>query len=48
MNQVQPEAMGFSSQRLARINAVMQRYVDAEKLAGIVDFRNLTYQALTA
>ena len=36
MNTVQPEEMGFSSQRLARINAVMQRYVDEEKLAGIV------------
>lgn len=36
MNTVQPEAMGFTSQRLARINTVMQRYVDEEKLAGIV------------
>jgi CubicO group peptidase (beta-lactamase class C family) len=36
MNRVQPESVGFSSQRLARINTVMQRYVDDEKLAGIV------------
>ena len=28
--------LGFSSQRLARINTVMQRYVDEGKLAGIV------------
>ncbi|MEZ4859847.1 MAG: serine hydrolase domain-containing protein [Caldilineaceae bacterium] len=35
MNTVQPETMGFSSQRLARINAKMQRYVDEQKLAGI-------------
>jgi len=31
-----PETLGFSSQRLARINTVMQHYVDENKLAGIV------------
>ncbi len=31
-----PEALGFSTQRLARINTVMQRYVDQGKFAGIV------------
>ncbi len=31
-----PEKLGFSSQRLARINTVMQRYIDEGKLAGIV------------
>jgi CubicO group peptidase (beta-lactamase class C family) len=36
MNTVKPESMGFSSQRLGRINTVMQRYVDEKKLAGIV------------
>lgn len=36
MKTVRPESMGFSSQRLARINVVMERYVDEEKLAGIV------------
>jgi len=36
METVQPESMGFSSQRLERINRVMQRYVDDKKLAGIV------------
>jgi CubicO group peptidase (beta-lactamase class C family) len=35
MNIVQPEEVGFSSRRLARINTVMQRYVDEGKLAGI-------------
>ena len=30
-----PEELGFSSQRLARINTKMQRYVDENKLAGI-------------
>jgi CubicO group peptidase (beta-lactamase class C family) len=36
MNIAKPEEMGFSSQRLARINTTMQRYVDEQKLAGIV------------
>jgi CubicO group peptidase (beta-lactamase class C family) len=36
MNIVSPEAVGFSSARLARINTVMQRYVDQRKLAGMV------------
>jgi CubicO group peptidase (beta-lactamase class C family) len=36
MDIVKPEDLGFSSLRLARINAVMQRYVDEKKLAGIV------------
>ena len=31
-----PEAIGFSSERLARIVPAMQRYVDDKKLAGIV------------
>ena len=33
---VNPEEFGFSAARLTRINAVMQRYVDEKKLAGIV------------
>jgi CubicO group peptidase (beta-lactamase class C family) len=36
METVQPESMGFSSQRLGRINRVMQQYVDEKKLAGMV------------
>lgn len=36
MKTVQPEEMGFCSKRLARINTVMQRYVDEQKLAGFV------------
>jgi len=35
MNVITPEELGFSSQRLARINTKMQRYVDENKLAGI-------------
>ncbi|HEY72889.1 MAG: hypothetical protein B6I35_04715 [Anaerolineaceae bacterium 4572_32.2] len=31
-----PEQFGFSTRRLERINGVMQRYIDQEKLAGIV------------
>ena len=31
-----PETVGFSAERLNRINAVMQRYVDEKKFAGIV------------
>ncbi len=36
MDITKPETLGFSSTRLARINAVMQRYVDEKKLAGII------------
>ena len=36
MNMATPETQGFSSQRLSRINAVMDAYVAAEKLAGVV------------
>jgi CubicO group peptidase (beta-lactamase class C family) len=36
MHIVEPESLGFSSQRLARINTAMQRYVDEKKLAGIL------------
>jgi hypothetical protein len=36
MDGIKPEALGFSSARLARINTAMQRYVDEKKLAGIV------------
>jgi CubicO group peptidase (beta-lactamase class C family) len=36
MNTVSPESQGFSAARLARINTVMQRYVDERKLAGMV------------
>jgi CubicO group peptidase (beta-lactamase class C family) len=31
-----PESLGFSSARLARIQTVMQRYIDDEKIAGVV------------
>lgn len=36
MNTVSPEEVGFSSTRLGRIGPVMQRYVDENKLAGII------------
>jgi CubicO group peptidase (beta-lactamase class C family) len=36
MDIVKPEAVGYSSERLGRIGVVMQRYVDENKLAGIV------------
>jgi CubicO group peptidase (beta-lactamase class C family) len=36
INLAPPEELGFSSNRLARIDAVMQRYVDDQKLAGVV------------
>ncbi len=36
MNIAAPEALGFSSERLARLAPAMQRYVDDKKLAGIV------------
>lgn len=31
-----PESVGFSSQRLERLNRVMQRYIDQEQMAGII------------
>ncbi len=36
MNKVSPEAVGFSSQRLKRVNDNMQSYIDAGKLASAV------------
>jgi CubicO group peptidase (beta-lactamase class C family) len=36
MNIVKPESEGLSSVRMRRINAVMQKYVDEKKIAGIV------------
>ena len=36
MNPVQPESQGFSSQRLARACTMIDAYVAAEKLAGVV------------
>src|SRR5215213_3566024 len=36
MNIISPDNQGFSTPRLGRINAVMQRYVDQRKLAGMV------------
>jgi CubicO group peptidase (beta-lactamase class C family) len=36
MNIVKPETLGFASSRLARIKPAMQRYVDDQKLAGVV------------
>jgi CubicO group peptidase (beta-lactamase class C family) len=36
MKQTDPEALGFSSARLSRINNLMSRYVESGKLAGIV------------
>jgi CubicO group peptidase (beta-lactamase class C family) len=36
MNDYAPEEIGFSPDRLMRINRVMQRYVDEGKMAGIV------------
>ncbi|MBN2006893.1 MAG: beta-lactamase family protein [Anaerolineae bacterium] len=36
MHIVIPESVGFSSARLARISAAMQRYVDAGKIAGLI------------
>ncbi|HEY9078161.1 MAG TPA: serine hydrolase domain-containing protein [Anaerolineaceae bacterium] len=36
MKIVNPESVGFSSERLARIGTVMQRYVDQGSLAGMV------------
>jgi CubicO group peptidase (beta-lactamase class C family) len=36
MDTAKPEKVGFSSERLGRINAVMQKYVDEGKCAGIL------------
>jgi CubicO group peptidase (beta-lactamase class C family) len=36
MNMVAPESVGFSSTRLGRITAAMQRYIDAGQLPGII------------
>lgn len=36
MHLVQPETQGFSSQRLARIGVMIDAYVAAEKLAGVI------------
>lgn len=36
MKSVKPEKVGFSSERLGRINTVMQRYVEEHKAAGFV------------
>ncbi|MBU6348781.1 MAG: beta-lactamase family protein [Chloroflexi bacterium] len=36
MNSVLPETQGFASQRLARIDAVLDAYVAEEKIAGVV------------
>lgn len=36
MDQVTPETAGFSAQRLRRVDATLQAYIDQNKLAGIV------------
>jgi CubicO group peptidase (beta-lactamase class C family) len=36
LSEVKPEAVGFSTERLERLHAAMQREVDAKQLAGIV------------
>ncbi len=36
MDTITPEEAGFSARRLSRIGAVMQRYVDQNKLAGLI------------
>ena len=36
MEIVAPEEVGFSSERLRRVNSVMQGYVDSGRLAGTV------------
>jgi len=36
MHIIQPEAVGLSAERLARIGPVMQRYVDQGKFAGVI------------
>lgn len=35
MKHTDPEALGFSSERLLRIDSLMNRYVESGKLAGI-------------
>ena len=35
MKHLNPEALGFSAERLLRINSLMNRYVESGKLAGI-------------
>lgn len=35
---VEPEAVGFSSRRLARIHAVLQKYIDQQKVPNLVTF----------
>ena len=36
MNTVSPESVGFSSERLKRVDQVMQKYVDQGKLPGVL------------
>src|SRR5689334_7671491 len=36
MQHISPQEAGFSAERLRRIDAAMQRYIDDEKIAGIV------------
>ena len=36
MQTVQPESVGFSSNRLERINRAMQKYVDKNLMAGMI------------
>lgn len=36
MQTTRPETLGFSRERLARLDAAMQRYIDDKKLAGII------------
>jgi CubicO group peptidase (beta-lactamase class C family) len=36
LSPAKPEAVGLSSERLARLNAVMKRYVDEGRIAGVV------------
>jgi hypothetical protein len=36
MEPASPKAVGLSSQRLRRIHALMQEYIDQQKLAGII------------
>ncbi len=36
MHTVEPESVGFSSARLARVDAAMQRYIDRGQIAGIL------------
>ena len=36
MKHLDPEALGFSAERLLRINSLMNRYVESGKLADII------------